>query len=77
MDFATIVRLLWAGLAVMVAGGVIWTLSRRHQDRVLERLRAEWGRLVYRDCDFPSLVDYHRARPPKTAPRSTTGRGPT
>jgi hypothetical protein len=61
MDFATIVRLLWAGLALTMLAGVIWAMSRRHQDRVLERLRAEWGRLCYRDCDFPSLVDYHRA----------------
>jgi len=61
MSFAAVVRLVWFGLAVVAAGVVVWT-RRRRQDQALARVRAEWGRLTYRDCDFPALVDYHQAR---------------
>src|ERR1051326_7823243 len=62
MGFATIVRLVWVGLAVVVAGAALRPLLRRRQDSLLARIRAEWGRLTYRDCDFPALLEYHRAR---------------
>jgi hypothetical protein len=61
MGFATIVRLLWGGF-VVIAAVAVWATRRRREDALLARVRAEWGRLCYRDCDLPSLVDYHRAR---------------
>jgi len=61
MEFATIVRTLWVGLAVAITLALVWTTRRRRDNNVIVRLHAEWGRLCYRDSDFPSLVDYHRA----------------
>ena len=61
MRFVTLAGL----LAVVLALGAIvatWIVRRRRQNALLYRLRAEWDQLRHRDCDVPSLLDFHHAR---------------
>ena len=62
ISFVTLAGLLSVGLAALVAAAVTWILHRRRQDALRARVRAEWGQPRDRDCDFPSLVDFHRVR---------------
>ena len=62
ISFVTLAGLLSVGFAVLVAAAATWILRRRRQDALRARIRAEWGQPRDRDCDFPSLVDFHRAR---------------
>ena len=61
IGFVTFAGPLSAGLAVLAAAAT-WLLRRRRRHALLARVRAEWGRPRHRDCDFSSLVDFHRAR---------------
>ncbi|MDA1185282.1 MAG: hypothetical protein O2930_11650 [Acidobacteria bacterium] len=62
MPVVILVSLLLIGLVAVATATTTLILRRRRRDALLARRRAEWGQILDRDRDYPSLVDFHHAR---------------